>query len=234
MKAARDAQQESVGDDARKRLMVVPDCHVTGLQTVVEQGVARVVGVHIGGGPTIAVPDRGVVALAAGTIENIRLALLSFGDTLGAPLIGTNLLSHMRSNYTFRIPREALTALSATDGDLQASALFVKGRRTHTDGSVGHFHLQITAAGFHGLGTNSEAELQQKIPDLDMLDAFRTMDDDHVVITLRGVGELQARQSGQPGHAVGRDRRVRRSPRLRRARQPTRRGATGRADPDGE
>lgn len=192
MKASRNAQQESGGDDARKRLMVVPDCHVTGLQTVVEQGVARVVGVHVGGGPTIAIPDRGVVVLAAGTIENIRLALLSFGETLGAPLIGTNLLSHMRSNYTFRIPREALTALSASEGDLQTSALFVKGRRTHADGSVGHFHLQITAAGFHGLGTNSEAELQQKIPDIDMIDAFRAMDDDHVVITLRGVGELQA------------------------------------------
>lgn len=192
MKASRNAQQESGGDDARKRLMVVPDCHVTGLQTVVEQGVARVVGVHVGGGPTIAIPDRGVVVLAAGTIENIRLALLSFGETLGAPVIGTNLLSHMRSNYTFRIPREALTALSASEGDLQTSALFVKGRRTHADGSVGHFHLQITAAGFHGLGTNSEAELQQKIPDIDMIDAFRAMDDDHVVITLRGVGELQA------------------------------------------
>ena len=192
MKAARDAQQETGGDDAHKRLMVVPDCHVTGLETVVEQGVARVTGVKVGGGPTIAVPDRGVVVLAAGTIESIRLALLSFGDTLGAGLIGTNLLSHMRSNYTFRIPREALTALAATDGDLQASALFVKGRRTHPDGSLGHFHLQITAAGFHGLGTNSEAELQQKIPDLDTIDNFRAIDDDHVVITLRGVGELQA------------------------------------------
>ena len=199
MKAARDAQQESGGDDARKRLMVVPDCHVTGLQTVVEQGVARVVGVHVGGGPTIAIPDRGVVVLAAGTIENIRLGLLSFGNTLGAPLIGTNLLSHMRSNYTFRVPREALTALSASEGDLQASALFVKGRRPHADGSVGHFHLQITAAGFHGLGTNSEAELQQKIPDIDMVDAFRAMDDEHVVITLRGVGELQA---GNPANRV--------------------------------
>lgn len=193
IKAARQAQAEAGGDDSLKRLMVVPNCHVTGLETVVEQGVARVVGVRVGGGPTIAVPDRGVVVLAAGTIESIRLASLAFGGTLGSELIGTNVLSHMRSNYTFRIPREALADLPPTLGDLQASALFVKGRKTHGDGSVGHFHLQITAAGFTGLGTNSEAELQQKIPDIDMIDDFRAMDDDHVVITLRGVGELQAR-----------------------------------------
>jgi choline dehydrogenase-like flavoprotein len=192
MRAARQAQAETGGDDRQKRLMVVPDCHVTGLQTVVEQGVGRVVGVQIGGGVTIAVPDRGVVVMASGTIESTRLALSSFPGTLGYDLIGTNLLSHMRSNYTFRFPREALTQLPAALRNLEASALFVKGRKNHPDGTVGHFHLQITAAGCKGLGTDSEAELQQKIPDIDTVDNFRSIDDDHVVITLRGVGELQA------------------------------------------
>jgi choline dehydrogenase-like flavoprotein len=194
MKAAREAQAETGGDDRRKRLMVVPNCHVTALETVTEQGVGRVVAVHVGGGPSIPVPERGVVVLASGTIESARLALLSFEGTRGYELIGTNLLSHVRSNYTFRIRREALRHLAATVGDLEASALFVKGRKVHDrDRSVSHFHLQITAAGFKGLGTNSEAELQQKIPDIDTIDNFRAVDDDHVVITLRGVGELQAR-----------------------------------------
>jgi choline dehydrogenase-like flavoprotein len=191
--AARQAQAESGGDDTRKRVMVVPNCHVTRLETVVEQGVGRVVAVQVGGGPTIPVPDRGAVVLAAGTIESTRLALLSFGGTLGYHLIGTNLLAHMRSNYTFRVPREALRTLSASVRGLEASALFVKGRKTHDDGTTGYFHLQITAAGCKGLGTNSEAELQQKIPDIDTIDSFRAIDDDHVVITLRGVGELQPR-----------------------------------------
>jgi choline dehydrogenase-like flavoprotein len=191
--AARQAQAETGGDDRLKRVMVVPNCHVTGLQTVVDQGVGRVVAVQVGGGTTIPVPDRGVVVLAAGTIESTRLALLSFGGTLGYDLIGTNLLAHMRSNYTFRIPREALQTLPAGLRNLQAAALFVKGRKTHGDGTTGYFHLQITAAGCKGLGTNSEAELQQKIPDLDTIDNFRSIDDDHVVITLRGVGELQPR-----------------------------------------
>jgi choline dehydrogenase-like flavoprotein len=201
MKASREAQAETGGDDRRKRLMVVPNAHVTRLETVVEQGVARVVAVHVGGGPSIPVPDRGVVVLASGTIESTRVALLSFEGTLGYELIGTNLLSHMRSNYTFRIPREALRGLPPDLRDLQASALFVKGRKTHeaTDRSVGHFHLQVTAAGCKGLGTNSEAELQQKIPDIDTVDNFRSVDEDHVVITLRGVGELQA---GNPANRV--------------------------------
>lgn len=105
--ASRQAQAETGGDDRLKRVMVVPNCHVTRLETAVDQGVGRVVAVHVGGGATIPVPDRGVVVLAAGTIESTRLALLSFGGTLGYDLIGTNLLAHMRSNYTFRIPREA-------------------------------------------------------------------------------------------------------------------------------
>jgi choline dehydrogenase-like flavoprotein len=191
--ASRQAQAETSGDDRLKRVMVVPNCHVTRLETAVDQGAGRVVAVHVGGGATIPVPERGVVVLAAGTVESTRLALLSFGGTLGYDLIGTNLLAHMRSNYTFRIPREALQALPPALRNLEASALFVKGRKTHGDGTTGHFHLQITAAGCKGLGTNSEAELQQKIPDIDTIDNFRAIDDDHVVITLRGVAELQPR-----------------------------------------
>ncbi|HEY5990883.1 MAG TPA: hypothetical protein VIV12_31480, partial [Streptosporangiaceae bacterium] len=64
--AARQAQAESGGDDTRKRVMVVPNCHVTRLETAVDQGVGRVVAVQVGGGPSIPVPDRGVVVLAAG------------------------------------------------------------------------------------------------------------------------------------------------------------------------
>ena len=97
IRAARAAWVESGGDDVRKRLMVVPNCHVTRLETSVSQGVGQVVTVHTNHGP-VSLPPRGVVVLAAGTIENARLALLSFGGTLGYDLIGTNLVSHMRSN----------------------------------------------------------------------------------------------------------------------------------------
>jgi len=188
IRAARQAWFESGGDDIRKRLMVVPNCHVTRLETSVSQGSGQVVVVQTNQGP-IPLSPRGVVVLAAGTIESTRLALESFAGTIGYELIGTNLIGHMRSNNTFRLPRAAVVVPPNTD--LQASALFVKCRTQHPDGSVSHFHLQITAAGLKGIGTNSEAELFQKIPDIDTLEGFRQANKDSIVMTVRGVGELQ-------------------------------------------
>jgi len=198
IRATRAAWMESGGDDVRKRLMVVPNCHVTRLDTSITQGVGQVVTVQTNQGP-IGLPPRGVVILAAGTIENARLALLSFGGTLGYELIGTNLVSHMRSNLTFRLPRAVLPGLVGQD--LETSALFVKCRKTHlTDNSVSHFHLQITAAGRRAIDTpDSEAQLFQQIPDIDTLDAFRQVDEDSIVMTVRGVAELQA---GNPATRV--------------------------------
>ena len=161
MEAVRRAQIESSGNDRLKRVMVVPNCHVTQLETEVEAGVGRVIAVHVGGGASIPVPARGVVVLASGTIESTRLALLSFPGTAGYDLIGTNLVSHVRSNHTFRVPRGALDRLTAEPAEPETSALFVKGSTTHhaTDGTVSHFHIQVTAAGRagHGLERRSRA-----------------------------------------------------------------------------
>jgi len=188
IRAARQAWFESGGDDIRKRLMVVPNCHVTRLETSVSQGTGQVVVVQTNQGP-IPMAPRGVVVLAAGTIESTRLALESFAGTIGYELIGTNLIGHMRSNYTFRLPRAAVGL--APNINLQASALFVKCRAPHPDGSVSHFHLQLTAAGLKGIGANSEAELFQMIPDIDTVDNFRQTNKDSIVMTVRGVAELQ-------------------------------------------
>ena len=193
--AARRAQTESGGNDPLKRVMVVPNCHVTQLETEVEAGVGRVVAVHVGGGGSIPIPARGVVVLASGTIESTRLALLSFPGTAGYDLIGTNLVSHVRSNHTFRVPRGALAHLTAEPAELGTSALFVKGSTTHhaTDGSVSHFHVQVTAAGGAGQDSSAEAELRNQIIAVNTIENLPAVDDDHVVITLRGVGELQPR-----------------------------------------
>lgn len=193
MRAARQARAESGSDDKQKRLMVVPDAHVTYLETAVDaDGVSRVAAVHVGPDDTrIPIPDRGVVVLASGTIESTRLALQSFQGTPWYDLIGTNLMAHIRSNYVVAIPRTEI-AVPPT-GDLETSALFVKGRKAHSDGTLSHFHLQITAAGLKGIGNNSEGELFQKIPDIDTVDNFRAADEDHVIITFRAVGEMQPR-----------------------------------------
>lgn len=93
-------------------------------------------------------------------------------------------MAHLRSNLTIRIPRAALP--SGLPAALSTSALFVKeraGSRT--------FHLQITASGVDPKTGNSEAELWQKIPDIDTIDSLRAADDQSVVITIRAIGEME-------------------------------------------
>jgi Choline dehydrogenase and related flavoproteins len=185
MKAARAAWSESNNDDVKKRFMIVPECHVKRLRTV--EG--RVVEVETNLG-NVQVPMEGVVVIALGTIESARLALLSFDGLPNYNLVGHNLLAHLRSNLTIRIPRAAL-AVNPALNELQASALFVKGRHSYSDGKQGHFHLQITAAGLGAQGADSEAELFKKMPDLDSLAAFDLANDTHVVVTIRGIGEME-------------------------------------------
>jgi choline dehydrogenase-like flavoprotein len=188
-KAAREAHAESGGDDARKRLMIVPGCHVMRLQTVQDGNELRVTAIQTNQG-TVSVPSHGKVIVALGTIESTRLLLVSLPSLPdgASDRIGGNLMAHLRSNLDVRVPREKL---AVTAQALQASALFVKGQHHFKDGSLGHFHLQITASGLGALGTNSEAELFKKIPDIDTYDAHRNASDTHVVITIRGIGEMQ-------------------------------------------
>jgi choline dehydrogenase-like flavoprotein len=190
MEASRTAQSQSGGDDARKRLMVVPDCHVTRLITDGSGPIRRVVAVETNRG-LVPVPEEAVVVIALGTIESARLALLSLPGLPGVDRIGANLIGHLRSNLTIRLPRAAINGLNPAIRELQASALFVKGRHAHADGLFGHFHLQITAAGLSQPSTDSEAELFKKIPDVDTYYAFLHANDDQIVITIRGIGEVR-------------------------------------------
>jgi len=192
IKAAREAYTESGGDDVKKRVMIVPRCHVIRLNTVTDAGKRRVTEVVTEQGPVPVSPDARVI-IALGTIESTRLALLSFGSD---GKIGANLMAHLRSNVDIRVPRAALAALPATAKALEASALLVKGEHqfTNPDGApdgVAHFHFQITASGLGAGGSNSEAELFKKVPDIDTFDAHKHATDSHVVITIRGIGEMQ-------------------------------------------
>ncbi len=198
IKAAREAYAESGGDDARKRVMVVPRCHVSRLVTVADGSERRVVSIETNQG-TIRVPEGGKVVVALGAIESIRLALASFGDMPPSAYarIGTNFMAHLRSNLDVRIPRTALSNLPAAVKALQAAALFVKGRHRFA-GTNDHatFHLQITASGLGSVGGNSEAELFKKIPDIDTYEKHRNANDTHVVMTIRAIGEMQPHNPG--------------------------------------
>ncbi|MFB9269621.1 family 16 glycoside hydrolase [Bradyrhizobium erythrophlei] len=191
MEASRVAQTRSGGDDVKKRLMIVPDVHVTRLVTTQRNGTTAVTAVllmQFGMEQAVPVPDDGVVVIALGTIESTRLALTSFPNLPNTNLMGQNLIAHLRSNLTIRIPRSALPA--GLPQALASSALFVKGRFQHAPNDFSYFHLQITASGLDKPTTDSEAELFKKVPEVDQLDALRQTNDDNVVITIRGIGEM--------------------------------------------
>jgi choline dehydrogenase-like flavoprotein len=193
MKAARTAYSDANGDDARKEFMIVPNTHVHRL-AVGQSGANawRVFGVDTNKG-FLPLASGGAVIIALGTIESARLALNSFANS-GIPTLprmGNNLLAHVRSNLAIRVPRAAIAGLAAAHGELQTSALFVKGRAP----GVGTFHLQITASGGSKSG-GAEDELFKKIPDVDFFDALSTADDQFVAIAIRGIGQMEAADFG--------------------------------------
>jgi choline dehydrogenase-like flavoprotein len=196
-KGVRAAITDANDDNVRRRLMLVPQCHVTHLQTGPgANGLTRVTAVETNRG-TVELADGGAVVFALATIESTRLALESFRGVPNYGLIGRNLMAHLRSNVDIRVPREALANLPAAEKELQTSALFVKGRKTIA-GKVRHFHLQITASGLGKLGGNSEAELWQKVPDIDHFEPFKHVTDTHVVITVRAIGEMESWDPDNP------------------------------------
>lgn len=211
--AANEADGVDVGPDSRKRLMVVPNCHVLELITETQSDSwVRVTGVRFidETGATqeifLAPPrldgTQSVVVIALGTIESTRLALTTFQASLAggaAQQMGTNLMAHLRSNLTIRLPKGAID--NTLPNALQTSALFVKGKATvpAAQGTDRYFHLQITASGLSNLGTDSEAELFKKVPDLDNLNRMLQATDESVVVTLRGIGEMV---SGNPDSRV--------------------------------
>jgi choline dehydrogenase-like flavoprotein len=184
-RSARQAQAESRGDDVKKRLMIVPDTHVTRLVTTQNQGVTSVTEILTNRG-SLPVAAGAIVLIALGTIESARLAKISFPTVPSASRIGQNLIAHLRSNLTLRIPRASLPQV--LPNELQSSALFMKGRH---GANGGFFHLQITAAGLNEPNNDSEAELFKSIPDYDTLAKFQGVTDDKIVITLRGIGEME-------------------------------------------
>jgi hypothetical protein len=206
-RAARLAGSEADGigtaADARKRLMIVPDCHVQELITETQaDNWVRITGVRVWqNGVSVDIPlaspqngGQSAVVIALGTVETTRMALTSFQQSLAgraAKRMGTNLIAHLRSNLTIRVPKQAVEANlpAAPLNSLQCSALLVKGKATN--GRT--FHFQITASGLNELGTESEAELFKKIPTLEHLEAMLRANDKTVVITIRGIGDMTSR-----------------------------------------
>jgi len=206
IRASRNASKQADGigpdADARKRLMIVPNCHVQDLVTETQaDNWVQVTGVRVWqNGVSVVIPlaaprngGQSVAVISLGTIESTRLALTTFQQSLAgraAQRMGTNLVAHLRTNLSIRVPLDAIRAnLPPTViPSLQCSALLVKGKALN--GRT--FHFQITASGLQKLDTDSEAELFKKIPTLEHMQDMLRATDDTVVITIRGIGDMTA------------------------------------------
>src|SRR6266567_4882017 len=94
---ARSASAESGGNDAAKRLMIVPNCHVKRMTTrtytlATGAAVKEIIGIDTSGGPVDlsgTIPGNGnrrpVVVIALGAIESARTALVSLGHAQWEP-----------------------------------------------------------------------------------------------------------------------------------------------------
>lgn len=172
-----DAIREAAGrPDWQRRLFLVPRAHVTKLHTA--NGAVTSIEVRVNGQQKfLPVSSTCVVVLASSTIETTRLAMESFPT----PLMGRNLVAHLRTNTVVRIHRSAIDPSLPTR--VEAAALLVRG----TNGKS-RYHLQVTAAAVAG---GSEDTMFRMIPDLDLLDeTLASQEEDWIVVTLRGIGEM--------------------------------------------
>jgi choline dehydrogenase-like flavoprotein len=183
-------REDAAAPDWKRRLFLVPRAHVVRLQST-GQDVTRLEVLVDGRQRFLDIPATSAVVLACGTIESTRLALESFET----PLMGRNLVAHLRSNTTVRIKRAAFDP--ALPQRLEAAALLVRGSRPGQ-----RFHLQVTAAAV--TGADPETAMFRMIPDIDLLDRMLASEDaDSVVITFRGIGEMQGTRNADATKATG-------------------------------
>ena len=176
VEAVRESVAASALDDAKRRLFLVPLAHVIKLHTF--GGLVHTIEVDVAGERKfLGIDPQCAVILAASTIESTRIALHSFPT----PLMGRNLMAHVRSDFTVRVKRSALPIVPA---HVQTAALLVRGVTPS-----GRFHLQVTAS-THAAG--SDELLFRMIPDIDVLGAqLANQDPNWITITFRAIGEMR-------------------------------------------
>ncbi|MDQ3918905.1 MAG: DUF1080 domain-containing protein [Acidobacteriota bacterium] len=181
--------------DVSRRIFLLPRTQVLRLNKAGSRVVSLDLSVN-GRFQPLQVPPNCAVVVANGTVEATRLALDSLGvgsTQFGSPRVG-NLMGHLRSNITVRIKRTAL-GLSTPAAEVEATALIVRGE------SLGRrFHLQVTAAAV--AGTDPEKNLWNLVPDIELQgNILANQDPNWIVITLRGIGEMEDQRSLNPDPA---------------------------------
>lgn len=210
--SVREDCEVSGGNNALRRLFVVPYARVLRLQTAdgrVNQvvvaladpadprnrGKARVVRLNL--------KSSALVILAGNTINSTRLALNSFPRpaplNLNGELMGRNLMYHVRSNFTWRVKRSALDLPPPDPSKIRTAALHITGSAPTSGGGLGQFHLQFYAAPnmdvpmFPGASKDPERFLYQMTPNIEDIESIRDaqggLGNDRVAIGIRTVGE---------------------------------------------
>jgi len=186
-----DAIREAAGSaDWQRRLFLVPRAHVTRLGST-GQDVTRLEVFVNGQQRFLDIQPSCAVVVACGTIESTRLAIESFE----APLMGRNLMAHLRSNTTVRIKRAAFGP--NLPQRLEAAALLLRGSMPQQ-----RFHIQVTAAAV--AGADPEVVMFHMIPDIDLLDRMLSSEQaDSIVLTFRGIGEMEPSRNADATKATG-------------------------------
>jgi GMC oxidoreductase len=186
-----DAIREAAGSpDSARRLFLVPRAHVIRLNT--SGGNVNSIEVDVAGQRKfLPVSPSCAVVLAMGAVESTRVALHSFPT----PLMGRNLMAHLRTNMTVRIRRSAISATLPTQ--LETAAVLVRGSTPQ-----GRFHLQFTASA--SPTSASDDLLFRMIPDMDLLSSILdAQKSDWIAITVRGLGEMEGNKSSSVPNNVG-------------------------------
>jgi hypothetical protein len=186
-----DAIRESAGSpDSTRRLFLVPRAHVIRLNA--SGGFVNSIEVDIAGQrKLLPIAPSCAVVLAMGAIESTRVALLSFPT----PLMGRNLMAHLRTNMTVRIRRSAIAA--TLPSQLETAAVLVRGSTPQ-----GRFHLQFTASA--SPTSASDDLLFRMIPDIDLLSSIlEAQRSGWVAITVRGLGEMEGNKTSPVPNNVG-------------------------------
>ena len=185
--AIREDIARSGSEDSRRNLFLVPLTRVLRLNFN-GSTVDRIDVFTDGRVESLAIPSHCAVVLAASCIESTRLALESFPT----PIMGRNLMVHLRSDFSVRIPRSKFPTLQT--GFLDTGALHVPGRTA----KGGRYHIQVVAGA--NRDNSGEAVWFRTVPDPDILEGILRNDNpDFVSIVLRGIGEmLGVKDNGTP------------------------------------
>ena len=200
MAARRDASGEP---DARARLFIVPNAHVSRLivppvfRDGGERDGYRVSGIDLfvdGGRRFLPIAPTATVVLALGCIESTRLALESFPSAADRPdnreLMGSNLMAHLRFDFPFEIDRQAFADwVQQETGQTLRQRLQTASFHMQGDTPDGRFHLQVYATG--ETAGSEEGLLYRMIPDADV--ARRLADqqkEGRIRLIFRACGEM--------------------------------------------